>query len=154
MQGTLFDLDSPNFSRLHIFKNKTELGAIYQAIDWAALDNLLPKKKTKVGSPSILPPRGYFGLMFLKHYLKLSDEKLLERLNTDWAIQMFCGIQLCDNQMVRDNAFVSNVRTYLAKHVDLETLQQTLITNWKQEIADKQVWMLPVMSLIFASLQM
>ena len=77
--------------------------------------------------------------MFLKHYLKLSDEKLLERLNTDWAIQMFCGIQLCDNQMVRDNAFVSNVRTYLAKHVDLETLQQTLITNWKQEIADKQV---------------
>ncbi|RYU91010.1 transposase, partial [Emticicia agri] len=139
MQGTLFDLDSPNFSRLHIFKNKTELGAIYQTIDWVALDNLLPKKKTKVGSPSILPPRGYFGLMFLKHYLKLSDEKLLERLNTDWAIQMFCGIQLCDNQMVRDNAFVSNARTYLAKHIDLGVLQQTLIANWKQEIPDKQV---------------
>lgn len=139
MQFTLFDFDSANFSKWYIFKNKTELGAIYQTIDWSALDNLLPKKKTKVGSPSILPAQGYFGLMFLKHYLKLSDEKLLERLNTDWAIQMFCGIQLADNQMIRDNAFVSNVRTYLAKHINLEVFQQALITNWRQEIPDKQV---------------
>ncbi|RYU93914.1 transposase, partial [Emticicia agri] len=139
MQFTLIDLDSPNFSRLYIFKNKTELGAIYQTIDWPALVKLLPQKRTKVGSPSLLPAQGYFGLMFLKHYLKLSDEKLLERLNTDWAIQMFCGVQLKDYQMIRDNAFVSNVRTYLAKHIDLGVFQQTLISQWKQEIPDKQV---------------
>lgn len=35
------------------------------------------------GAPSWLPPQGYFGLMFLKHYTKLSDEKLLERFNTE-----------------------------------------------------------------------
>jgi IS5 family transposase len=144
MQYTLFDLESPNFSRLHIFKKKTELGAIYQTIDWLSLNNLLPKKRTAVGSPSILPAQGYFGLMFLKHYLKLSDEKLLERLNTDWTIQMFCGIQLGDNQryaarIIRDNAFVSNVRTYLAKHIDLEDFQKALIAHWKEEIPDKQV---------------
>lgn len=139
MQFTLFDLDSANFSKWYIFKNRTALGKIHQTIDWLALVKLLPKKRTTVGSPSILPPQGYFGLMFLKHYLKLSDEKLLERLNTDWAIQMFCGIQLSDNQMIRDNAFVSNVRTYLAKHIDLEVFQQTLITNWKQEMPDSQV---------------
>lgn len=142
MQCTLFDLDSPNFLKLYIFKNKTELGAIYQTIDWPALVRLLPKKKTNVGSPSILPPQGYLGLMFLKHYLKLSDEKLLERLNTDWAMQMFCGALFTDNQIIRDNAFVSNVRTYLAKHIDLETFQQTLIANWKQEIPDTQVVMM------------
>jgi transposase, IS5 family len=39
------------------------------------------------GAPSWLPAQGYFGLMFLKHYTKLSDEKLLERFNTDWAMQ-------------------------------------------------------------------
>jgi IS5 family transposase len=82
--------------------------------------------------------------MFLKHYLKLSDEKLLERLNTDWAIQMFCGVLFGDNQryaarIIRDNAFVSNVRTYLAKYVDLKAFQQTLIAHWKQETPDKQV---------------
>jgi hypothetical protein len=43
----------------------------------------VPNKRTAVGSPSIMSSQGYFGLMFLKHYLKLSDEKLLERLNTD-----------------------------------------------------------------------
>lgn len=36
-----------------------------------------------VKAPSWLPKRGYFGLVLLKHYLKLSDEKLLERFNTE-----------------------------------------------------------------------
>lgn len=139
MQYTLFDLDSANFSKWYIFKNKTELGAIYQTLDWSGLANLLPKRVTNVGSPSRLPLQGYFGLMILKHYLKLSDEKLLERFNTDWAMQMFCGVQLADNELIRDNAFVSNVRTYLGKHMDLEDFQQSLIAHWKDEIPDKQV---------------
>lgn len=139
MQYTLFDLDSANFSKWYIFKNKTELGAIYQTIEWRELEKLLPKRKIKSGCPSILPIQGYFGVMFLKHYLKLSDEKLLERLNTDWAMQMFCGVLFADNQFIRDNAFVSNVRTYLAKYIDLEAFQQALITNWKPELPDKQV---------------
>jgi len=69
MQYTLFDLDSPNFSKLYLFKNKTDLGSIYQTIDWSSLIELLPEKKTMVGAPSWLPLQGYFGLMFLKHYL-------------------------------------------------------------------------------------
>jgi hypothetical protein len=52
---------------------------------------------------------------------------------------MFCGIQLADNKMICDNAYVSNVRTYLAKHIDLEVFQKTLVTNWKQKRPDKQV---------------
>ena len=103
MQDTLFDLNSANSSKLYIFKNYTDLGAIYQTINWASLVELLPEKKTMVGAPSWLPKQGYFGLMFLKHYLKLSDEKLLERFNTDWAIQLFCGTLLSDNEMIRDN---------------------------------------------------
>lgn len=144
MQYKLFDLDSANFSKWYIFNNRTELGAIYQTIDWSALVRLIPKKKSSVGSPSILPLQGYFGLMFLKHYLKLSDEKLLERFNTDWAMQMFCGVlfennQRCTIRMIKDNAFVSNVRTYLAKHIDLGAFQQALIAHWKEEMPDKQV---------------
>jgi IS5 family transposase len=87
MQYTLFDLNSPNFTKLCLFKNKTQLGAIYQTIDWEGLTKLLPNKKTMKGSPAWLPIQGYFGLMFLKHYTKLSDEKLLERFNTDWGMQ-------------------------------------------------------------------
>ncbi len=139
MQYTLFDLNSPNFTKLYLFKNKTELGAIYQTIDWDGLTKLLSNKKTMKGSPAWLPIQGYFGLMFLKHYTKLSDEKLLERFNTDWAMQMFCGALLADNEMIRDNAFVSNVRTYLGKHIDFEAFQKSMLNHWKLEIPDKNV---------------
>jgi transposase, IS5 family len=139
MQYTLFDLDSPNFTKLYLFKNKTDLGSIYQTIDWSSLIQLLPEKKTMSGAPSWLPPQGYFGLMFLKHYTKLSDEKLLERFNTDWAIQMFCGALLSDNEMIRDNSFVSSVRGFLGGCVDFEEFQRKIIENWKEEIPDKNV---------------
>jgi len=139
MQYTLFDLDSPNFTKLYLFKNKTDLGSIYQTIDWSSLIELLPEKKTMSGAPSWLPPQGYFGLIFLKHYTKLSDEKLLERFNTDWAIQMFCGALLSDNEMIRDNSFVSSVRGFLGGCVDFEEFQRKIIENWKEEIPDKNV---------------
>lgn len=77
-----------------------------------------------------------FALMFLKHYTGLSDEKLLECLNTDWRMQYFCGIDLSDFNLIKDNAFVSNVRTYIATHFDLDTFQTILVQHWKDEIPD------------------
>lgn len=139
MQGTLFDVNSANSSKLYIFKNCTDLGAIYHTIDWKSLVELLPEKKTMVGAPSWLPKQGYFGLMFLKHYLKLSDEKLLERFNTDWAMQLFCGTLLTDNEIIRDNSFVSKARSYLGKHVNFEEFQRKIIENWRDEIPDKTI---------------
>ena len=139
MQDTLFDVNSANSSKWYIFKNCTDLGAIYQTIDWKSLVELLPEKKTMVGAPSWLPKQGYFGLMFLKHYLKLSDEKLLERFNTDWAMQLFCGTLLADNEMIRDNSFVSKARSYLGKHVNFEEFQRKIIENWRNEIPEKTI---------------
>lgn len=57
MQFTLFDLESSNFSKWYLFKNKTDLGSIYQTVDWASLVQLLPAKKTMAGAPSWLPPK-------------------------------------------------------------------------------------------------
>lgn len=61
---------------------------------------LPPEKRTMSGVPSWPPPQGYFGLMFLKHYTKLSDEKLLERCNTDWDANVFWGVLLGDNERI------------------------------------------------------
>jgi transposase, IS5 family len=121
---------------LYLFKNNTRLGALYQTIDWDSLAKLLPEKKTLRGAPAWLPPQGYFGLMFLKHYTKLSNEQLLERLNTDWAMQMFCGTLLSANELIRDNALVSRVRSFLGKYVDFEQFQQINIGYWRAEIPD------------------
>ena len=138
MQITLFSSDSYISPKLYIFKS-TDLGRIHDCINWDNLVELLPKKKTLRGAPSWLPRKGFFGMMFLKHYTGLSDQKLLDRFNTDWALQLFCGTLLADNESIKDNSFVSKVRSYLGQHVDMQAVQKVLISAWKQEIPDKNV---------------
>lgn len=138
MQITLFSSDSYYSAKWYNFKT-TELGRMHDCIDWASLDSLLPVKKTLRGAPSWLPSKGLFGLMFLKHYTGLSDEKLLARFNTDWAMQLFCGTLLSDNESIKDNSFISKVRIYLGRHVDMIEVQKVLINAWKKEIPDKNV---------------
>lgn len=41
--------------------------------------------------------------------------------------------------MIIDNAFVSNVRTYLGKNIDFEAFQKSMINDWKLEIPDRKV---------------
>jgi len=45
---------------------------------------------------------GGIGLLVLKHYLKLSDADLIQRINTDWAMQQFCGISLKQTEVIKD----------------------------------------------------
>lgn len=77
--------------------------------------------------------------MVLKHYTGLCDEELLEDFHTNWAIQVFCGVLLTDSERIKDNAFVSRVRSYLGDHLDLNLFQSSMINNWKAEIPDKNV---------------
>lgn len=78
-------------------------------------------------------------LMFLKAYLKLSDEKLIERFNTDWALQLFCGKLLGEGQQIRDKAIVSRLRGYIAQHADWQQLQEVLARHWKSDMANTHV---------------
>jgi hypothetical protein len=80
MQNTLFSLYSKDFPKYHYFYNSSELGQIHKVIPWTELSRLIPVKKNMAGAPSWLNYGGMFALMFLKHYTKLSDEKLVERL--------------------------------------------------------------------------
>lgn len=138
MQITLFPTDFYYSPKWYIFK-ESELGKIHNCINWDGLTELLPSKKTLRGSPAWLPSKGLFGLMFLKHYTGLSDEKLVDRFNTDWAMQMFCGILLPENESIKDNSFVSRIRSYLAKHVNLEQMQQQMLEKWKPNLTNSHV---------------
>ena len=138
MQITLFPADFHYSPKWYIFK-ESELGKIHDSINWDGLSELLPKKKTLRGSPSWLPSKGIFGLMFLKHYTGLSDEKLVDRFNTDWAMQIFCGVLLLENESIKDNSFVSRIRSYLAKHVSMEQMQQQMLEKWKPNLANSHV---------------
>jgi transposase, IS5 family len=41
-------------------------------------------------------------LLILKHYLNFSDADLIHRINTNWAMQQFCGILLHPTQKIKD----------------------------------------------------
>jgi hypothetical protein len=48
----------------------------------------LARKKVKIWC-AWFDERGMVALLLAKHYLNVNDEQLIERLNTDWALQYF-----------------------------------------------------------------
>ena len=111
----------------------TDLGQLYQSIPFKALASKIASPRYENsgrGRKPFLKVEGGIALMILKHYLGLSDELLIERLNTDWCMQYFCGVQL-GLRKIKDKNLVSTWRTYLGNHLNISELQGVLIQNWK-----------------------
>lgn len=136
-QPSLFQLTDYYSSKWYNFQN-TELGRIYNTIPWESLGKCLPEERTNRTGPSRwFGNAGFFGVMFLKHYTGLSDEKLVDRINTDWAFQLFCGLLIEDNERIRDKTIVSRIRGAIAKEADLDSVQNILIAHWKGDMANQ-----------------
>lgn len=138
MQKELFPAQlylNPNW---YIFKN-SKLGKIHDTIPWDQLAELLPGENRGPGAPRWFSAQGMFGLMFLKAYLKMSDEALIERYNSDFSLQMFCGKILKSGEIIRDKAILSRIRSYIAEHVDLFQMQEVLINHWKRDMNNTHV---------------
>ena len=133
IQKVLFQPDQFITPKWYVFKNSS-LGKVYQSIPWEQLSDCLPEENRGPGAPRWFSAQGMLALMFLKSYLNLSDEKLIERFNTDWGLQLFCGKLLEDNQRIKDKAIVSRIRSYLAHHTDWKQLQGVLIDHWKRDM--------------------
>ena len=138
MQSQLFQPDVYITPKWYIFK-ETELGKVHSSLPWDELAKCLPKENIGPGAPRWFDARGMFALMFLKSYLNISDEKLIERFNTDWALQLFCGKLLADNEKVKDKSILTRIRTYIAENTDLEAVQGVLIDHWKRDMSNTHV---------------
>lgn len=114
------------------------IGQLYLTIPFQKIAKRYCVKKHKCGKVPFFKTEGGIGLMFLKSYLKLSDAKLIERINTDWALQFFCGIRLGAGQMIKDTGIVSRWRMFLGKHLDEDEIQEILIEEWNADIEQKQ----------------
>jgi len=112
---------------------------VYDSIPWDRLSDCLPEKNKGPGAPRWFSAQGMLGLMFLKSYLDMSDKKLIERFNTDWSLQLFCGKLLKDNQRIKDKAIVSRIRSYVAAHTDWQELQHVLLDHWKRDMDNTHV---------------
>lgn len=133
MQIEIFQPDLYFTPKWYNFK-ETPLGKVYQTIPWHELSQCLPLENDGPGAPRWFSNKGLLGVMFLKAYLDISDEKLVERFNTDWSLQLFCGKLLGDTEKIRDLSIVSRIRTYLAEHTDWQQLQKVLLNHWKKDM--------------------
>lgn len=123
---------------------ETDLGKLYQSIPFKTLAANIASpagEQSGRGRKPFLKVEGGIALMLLKHYLGLSDELLLERLNTDWCMQYFCGIQL-GMRKIKDKNLVSWWRAHLGKNLDIAQLQSILIQYWKPLMRQTHVTMM------------
>jgi IS5 family transposase len=119
----------------------TELGNLKKALPVKEISKLLPFRRTASGAPSWFDNEGVIALLFLQFYTQLSDRQFIHHLNANWQMQMFCGIQLPLNEVIRDLNLMSRVRKYVASHINLEQCQQLLFKHWKPAMNDTNVSM-------------
>lgn len=139
VQKYLFSHSELASSREIIFR-ATPLGKLRSVLPLEDLTNQLPAKSCAQGAKPWFDRRGLIALMFLKsYYSELSDASLIEQMNGNWHMQLFCGIQLADHEQIKDLSIVSRIRTYLGKYLDLSVFQQGLISHWKEDMKQTHV---------------
>ena len=113
---------------------QTDLGEIYLAIPFEQLAATIPAPpflKSGLGRKPWFDVKGGIALLMLKHYLQMSDELLIQRINTDWSLQLFCGILIRPDEKIRDTNLPSWWRTYIGKHLDINAMQIAMAGHWK-----------------------
>jgi IS5 family transposase len=123
---------------------QTDLGRLHRSIPFRDLASKIPsplQAKSGRGRKAFLKVEGGIALLILKHYTSLSDEMLIDRLNTDWCMQYFCGVQL-KFRRIKDKNLVSWWRCYIARHLDIKELQGVAINSWKPYMEQTHVTMM------------
>jgi transposase, IS5 family len=125
--------EQPVDLQLQAFYN-TPLGELYQAIPFDELLKHFPKPKRAISGKGCKPwfdVKGGIALQILKSYYRCSDAILVEQINGNWQMQMFCGIQLRHGEQVKDKDIVGRWRTYLGQYLDMDKLQISCVQHWK-----------------------
>ena len=124
----------PHQNLLHDRFLQTDLGQLYLSIPFDQLEATLPAPKHSKSGKGCKPwfdVKGGIALQFLKHYLCLSDLLLIERINTDWSMQFFCGIHLKPTEIIKDNNLPSYWRGYIGEYLDIAAMQKQFASFWK-----------------------
>jgi len=136
-----FTLLADNPELLHQQFLNTALGYLYLSIPWDELAAEIPPSPSALsglGRKPWLDTRGGIALQILKSYYQLSDARLIEQINTNWAMQLFCGIQLRPGQKINDYDLPSDWRVCLSQHMDIGKMQKKLAKHWKPHMEQTQ----------------
>jgi transposase, IS5 family len=112
---------------------RTPLGELYRAIPFDELVKNVPAPRRAISGKGCKPwfdVKGGMALQILKSYYRISDALLIEQLNGNWHMQLFCGIRL-NGQQIKDKDIVGRWRTYLGQHLNIDKLQISCVQHWK-----------------------
>ena len=112
----------------------TPRGALYQAIPFDALSKQVPAPQRAISDKGCKPwfdVKGGIALQILKSYYRCSDAMLIEQLNGNWQMQLFCGILLRQGEQIKDKDIVGRWRSFLSRKLDMDKLQMSCVQHWK-----------------------
>jgi len=121
---------------------RTDLGQLYLAIPFDKLAQTFPAPPSEIsgmGRPPWFDVKGGIALQFLKHYLRMSDAMLIRGINTDWSMQLFCGLSLKPGEVIKDEDLPSTWRSYLGQSLDIAALQMEFASTWKHYMEHTQI---------------
>jgi len=136
-----FTLLGDNPQLLHQQFLNTALGYLYLSIPWDELAAKIPPPPSSLSGLGRKPwfdVKGGIALQILKHNYQLSDARLIEHVNTNWAMQLFCGMQLKPGQKINDYDLPSDWRVYLGQYMDISKAQKQLAKHWKPHMEQTQ----------------
>lgn len=81
------------------------------------------RRKHPQGKKPMFSPEGDVALMFLKSYLATSDDGLVEMLNGNIHMQMFCGVYIDPERPIKNGKIVSAIRNRMANAAILAARQ-------------------------------
>lgn len=137
METQLFPIESGRSQEWYRFQHH-ELGKLHSTIPFRDLASQYPKSSHR-GRRSIFSVEGGIGLQILKMRYGVSDAKLIELLNENAMMQLFCGIRLRPGQYIRDKDIVGRWRKFLGLRLSPEALQKQLANNWAPKMEQTNV---------------
>ena len=100
MQKYRKSFESSELGRLHAMLPLKEMAE--------QLASAFPKKHPQGNTP-MFPPEGEIALMFLKSYTGQSDDGLVEMLNGNIYMQMFCGVFIDPDHPIKNGKIVPRI---------------------------------------------
>lgn len=119
------------------------LGELYATIPFHLYESAIPYAVPKTGPKPKFGLQGGIGLQILKAYYGFSDAKLIEQLNHNRMMQLFCGIRLKVGEQIKDEGVVSRWRMRVGRFLQdegvLRSIQLAHVSAWKEDLVDTKI---------------
>ncbi len=143
MENQLFSVNDGRSIEWKIFKQH-RLGKLHSAIPFDKYEAAIPYKRSRTGPEPWFDLQGGIALQILKAYYNgISDAKLIEQLNYNPMLQLFCGIRIPLGQHIKDAGVVSRWRMRIGEFLKdekiLRLLQLCNVSAWKDDLEDTKI---------------